>query len=179
MTEVIAKRYAGIGSRETPVAVLDLINRVALRLEQLGWYLNTGGADGADAAFANGIANKRIYLPWAGYNGVTGIVIDSPLSYQLAAKYHPNWLALKQGAQKLMARNCHQVLGDDLKTPVQFVLCWTRDGADGVTVPTSIKTGGTGQAIRIAADHHIPVYNLFDKTALHRLAANFNLGQPK
>ncbi len=56
-----------------------------------------------------------------------------------------------------MARNCYQVLGEDLSTPVDFVVCWTPDGAES---ETSRKTGGTGQAIRIAADLGIRVYNL-------------------
>ena len=49
------------------------------------------------------------------------------------------------------------MLGDDLDQPVSFVVCWTPGGE---------VTGGTGQALRIAADpqYNIPVFNL----ALHR-----------
>lgn len=35
-----------------------------------------------------------------------------------------------------------------------FVVCWTSDGKD---------SGGTGQALRIARDRNIPVYNLYNK----------------
>lgn len=50
-----------------------------------------------------------------------------------------------------MARNAHQLLGNSLKSPSLFILCWT----DGGRV-----TGGTGQALRMAPDLGIPVINL-------------------
>ena len=54
-------------------------------------------------------------------------------------------------ARKFHARNCYQVLGKDLQSPSNFVLCWTPGGA---------VTGGTGQALRIAIDRGIPVFNM-------------------
>ncbi len=44
-----------------------------------------------------------------------------------------------------------QVLGSDLETPVSFVVCWTIGGK---------ISGGTGQALRIAKDLGIPIFNL-------------------
>ena len=58
---------------------------------------------------------------------------------------------LSEAAMKLMSRNAYQVLGESLRNPVDFVICWTKDGK---------ASGGTGQAIRIAQDNGIPVYNL-------------------
>ena len=78
----------------------------------------------------------------------------------MTMKYHPNWYRLSVGARRLMARNCHQILGEDLKTPVNFVICWTKDGG---------KTGGTGQAMRIADDLNIPIYNLFFEDTLEKI----------
>ena len=43
------------------------------------------------------------------------------------------------------------MLGPKLDAPSDFVLCWTEDGE---------ASGGTGQAMRIAAAHGVPVYNL-------------------
>ena len=59
-----------------------------------------------------------------------------------------------------MARNTYQVLGLDLMSPVDFVICWTPLGRDD---------GGTGQAIRIANAHNIPVYNTRNKDAVEAL----------
>jgi hypothetical protein len=43
--------------------------------------------------------------------------------------------------------------------PVDFVLCWTPDGATSRQECTS-KTGGTATAIKLASDLGIPVINM-------------------
>jgi len=163
-----SKTYAGIGSRRTPDNILNLMSRVGIRLEELGYILHSGGADGADKAFAKDVINKKVYIPWEGFNNINnGIVKNSTEAMELASKYHPAWDKLSQGARKLMSRNMHQVLGDDLNSPVSFVICWTPDGAE---TSTSRSTGGTGQAIRLAIDRGIPVFNMKNKDSLTRLA---------
>ena len=47
-------RYAGIGARATPAAVLADMETIAAWLARTGWILSSGGADGADSAFAAG-----------------------------------------------------------------------------------------------------------------------------
>lgn len=91
-----------------------------------------------------------IYIPWHGFNGSTSELLPSWRSYNIAEKYHPRWDYLNQGGQKLMARNVHQVLGTDLNTPSEFVICWTPNGSG---------SGGTGQALRLAKDYNIPVFD--------------------
>jgi hypothetical protein len=61
-----------------------------------------------------------------------------------------HWNNLSEGDKKLHARDCHQVLGQHLKDPVQFVLCWTENG---------LVKGGTATAIKLAELHGIPVFN--------------------
>jgi hypothetical protein len=79
--------------------------------------------------------------------------MTSPSSeaFEIAKVFHPGWKFLKRGARALHARNCHQILGPNLKDPVDFVICWTKDGK---------ATGGTGQALRIAENYSIPIWNL-------------------
>lgn len=47
-----------------------------------------------------------------------------PEAIELALEIHPNPEAIKRSTHvtRLMARNCHQVLGADLITPVEFVV---------------------------------------------------------
>lgn len=154
--------YAGIGSRQTPLPVLALMSAAAVRLAATGWTLRSGGADGADLAFEQGAGNgpKEIYLPWQGFNGNSSLLYDiDDAAFELAAQYHPNWSRLKSSVRRLIARNSYQVLGRDLATPVRFVLCWTPDGIISAQGRTE-ASGGTGQAIAIAADRGIPVFNL-------------------
>lgn len=84
----------------------------------------------------------------------------------MAAAHHPAWERLGRGARSLHARNCHQILGRDLNDPAAFVVCWTPDGA---TTDPGPSTGGTGQALRIAAAHGIPVFNLARDEDLERV----------
>jgi hypothetical protein len=135
---------------------------IAKRLASLGYTCNSGGADGADTAFEWGaVINRQIFLPWDGFNKRNiepliklhgeGSYIVPPFNPDLVRKYHPKPDALSDAGWKFMSRNSYQVLGSDLKSPVDFVLCWTKDGK---------ASGGTGQAIRIATHYKIPVFNL-------------------
>lgn len=63
--------YAGIGSRETPPAILETMRAAARRLRDLGFVLRSGGAAGADTAFAEGAGVcSEIFLPWPGFRGI-------------------------------------------------------------------------------------------------------------
>jgi hypothetical protein len=142
------KYYAGVGSRKTPESVCNKMANIARVCESRGYVLRSGGADGADSAFESGLKRslKEIFF-------AEDIPNDSPLM-EITAKYHPNWNAcVRRGpyVMKLMARNVLQILGKDLKSPVNAVVCWTPNG-DG--------SGGTGQAIRIANAYNIPVFDL-------------------
>lgn len=166
----LSRCYTGIGSRSTPPKVQKTIERVAARLEELGYTLRSGGADGADSAFEAGCSKKQIFLPWPGFNGrkseFQGVTGEALL---LASVLHPKFGRLSESAQKLMARNGFQVLGPDLRTPSDFVVCWTPDGVE-TEAERSYKTGGTGQAIALADRWGIPVFNMARPDALHRLA---------
>lgn len=140
-------KYAGIGSRKTPDEVLQYMYALAAWLAGKGVALSSGGAYGADTAFERGC--KTVY----GYKAIYGAEHVNQASIELAAKYHPAWDKCSDYAKKLHARNGFIILGADLNTPVDFIICWTPDGK---------IVGGTGQALRIAGDpqYNIPIFNL-------------------
>ena len=143
---------AGVGARATPPRLAPQIEHVARQLARLGYTLHSGGADGFDTFAEKGATKKRIFLPWAGFNGNASQLFSSgPKAFEIAKHFHPAWDRLGTHARVFMARNSYQVLGPDLATPVDFVWCWTPHGA---------VIGGTGQALRIAAAYEIPVFNL-------------------
>lgn len=164
------RSYAGIGARATPPDVQAAMQLVAAHLADAGWVLRSGGAPGADSAFGIGAGyagsgsdptRYEIYLPWPGFNRQSSpFDRPTPQAADLAAAHHPAWDRLSRGVKALQARNSHQVLGADLADPVEFVLAWTADGADNNETPPSSRTGGTGQAIRVAAASGVPVINL-------------------
>ena len=162
--------YAGIGSRKTPPHILAKMGKVAERLEARGYTLRSGGADGADTAFERGCDRKQIFLPWTGFNkNASPLNTVTRDAMDVAAAVHPAFYRLADTARKLMARNSYQVLGPDLRTPSDFVVCWTPDSVE-TEVDRTRDTGGTGQAIALAHRWNIPVFNLAKPDALDRLA---------
>lgn len=172
--------YAGIGSRKTPAHIYGLIQRIAYRLDIRNWCLRSGGANGADSAFATYPGKcPQIFLPWPGFNNCYSPNFERPTSdaYNIAAQFHPAWHKLSPAARSLMARNSHQILGPDLKSPSKMVICWTPDGCESHAA-RSIHTGGTGQAISIADHHGIPIFNLFHTDAIQRIGEFINQNYP-
>ena len=147
------KLYCGIGARDTPQDILELMTRVSKGLDRKRYVLRSGGAQGADKAFEAGVVStrKEIYLATNDLHIWTDVFTDL---------FHPNPKALSAYARKLMNRNALQVLGRSGSEPVDFVVCWTKDGKE---------SGGTGHALRIANYYNIPVFNLKNEGALQEL----------
>ncbi len=151
--------YAGIGARSTPPEILSYMTRIAQWLHRTGWHLNSGGADGADRAFAEGATedSRTLVLPWPGYNGHAGpdcrtlSADERQPALDLAERLHPAWQKCSRGVRALHARNAAVVLGPGLNRPVDTVFCWTPGGK---------PVGGTGIALRMADRAGIPVLNL-------------------
>ena len=151
--------YAGIGSRKTPAGVLSDMTVMAAWLARTGWHLSSGGADGADAAFAAGApaGQRTVWLSWRGYNGLRGpdcrVLSAAALAacMEIAAPLHPAWERCSPAVRKLHARNVAILLGERLDRPVEALVCWTERGE---------AVGGTGMGIRIARARGIPVFNL-------------------
>ena len=151
--------YAGIGARKAPSGLLADMTRIAQWLRRTGWHLNSGGASGADRAFAEGASpqTRTLYLPWPGYNGHAGPdcrmltpgEMESALT--LAERVHAAWSKCSRGVRALHARNAAIVLGPGLANPVDAVVAWSPGGR---------MVGGTGIALRMAETAGIPVLNL-------------------
>lgn len=152
---MISKFYTGVGSRDTPSNILSIFSDLACILSQRGYTLRSGAADGADTAFEYGCdlarGKKEIYLPWRNFmENESEHYHISNAAYKLASETHPAWDKCKTGAKKLHARNCYQVLGINLDTPSDFLICWTKGGE---------KVGGTRTAIVLAEKFDVAVYN--------------------
>jgi hypothetical protein len=148
--------YAGIGSRKTPAYIQKKMELIAQIMAARGHTLRSGLAIGADQAFGRGCeknyGNKEIYT----------VKDAGPEARIMAMRYHPAWGYCKPFVKDLHGRNMLIILGEDLRTPVNLVICWTPEGR---------ITGGTGQALRCAIDHKIKIYNLANKEETEELAA--------
>ena len=159
---------AGVGSRDAPLEARRLMNATGQVLALNGFTLRSGAAEGSDQAFEAGFdaveGQKEIFIPWDGFSDRTAgddatTAQISARAYEIAAHFHPAWDNLSQAVRQLQARNTHQVLGADCESPVDVVVCWTAEGRGG---------GGTGQALRIAKAHNIPIIDLGAQGAARR-----------
>lgn len=175
------KYYTGVGSRETPPAIQDLMTRIAAKLEAVGYVLRSGAAEGADQAFERGVehvSRKQIFIAWNGFckrqMGRDGVI---PLieccerrAFQIASEVHPAWDAvkadgspvLKLSAKGLHARNTYQVLGARLDTPSKFLVCWAPVDKHGV------PKGGTRTAWVLAEREGVECFNLIHDQTIRR-----------
>ncbi len=158
------KYFAGIGSRELPKDIEPHLFKIAAAFCKKGLVLRSGAASGSDDVCEKACLSVRgkaeIFIPWGGFSdkeegksgGVEYIIpkFNEELE-DMAKSFHPNWSALNKGGAKLMMRNCCQVLGEDLNSPVEFVLVYTPGGS---------SSGGSGQACRIARQYGIPIFDL-------------------
>ena len=159
--DIMQRKYAGVGSRQTPVSILQLMEATAKAASSKDWFCCTGGAKGADQAFMRGAEPDKliVYPPWKTYEEAERpqgchVVLngfDTVRARELVLELHPNPSALTRGPMAMHMRNVHIVLGSRLDRPVEFVLCWTPGGK---------VQGGTGMAIRTADLFSIPVINM-------------------
>jgi hypothetical protein len=162
--------YAGIGSTKTPDDIQKLFIKIGYELAIRGEKLRSGAAKSADKAFEKGCdlgrGKKEIYLPWKKFEGSSSkLIVSNKEAFNIGAKYHPRWNKLTDAAQLLQARNSHQVLGWELDEPCDFIVCWTEGG--------KLK-GGTSQALRIAKDYDIPIFNFGDYKDIEKAKKEFN-----
>lgn len=157
--------YAGIGSRDTPDHILNIMHHIGAYLATQGWTLRSGAANGADSSFEEGMkkgnGEGEIYLPWAGFNHSKSDLHPAKYPFTdeeqaFTAQYHPAWRQCSPSARLLHQRNTRIMLGmEGIHGPhvrmSKFVVCWTERG---------ILKGGTAQALRIAVAFNVPIINL-------------------
>jgi len=146
--------YAGIGSRKTPKETLEFMTRFARILDGKGYTLRSGGAEGADQAFAHGTLRREILRPKDA----------TPEAIEIAMSIHPAPHNCNDYVRKLHGRNVQIILGKELNKPVEFVICWT---------PGGNAIGGTGLGINLATREGIKVYNLYKTDDLIELFNRF------
>ncbi len=140
------KFYTGVGSRNTPENITDLMSNIAVVLYGADYTLRSGRADGSDYAFQRGaeyqhkqkamISNTRlkqeIYVPNKRFNVKYGRLGELDPSewdnYEeaedLMFSIHPKGQFLRGFAREAHIRNMYQVLGRDLNTPSEFLICY-------------------------------------------------------
>ena len=167
------KKYITIvGSRQTPDSVIAQSVTLLNQYVGQGYIARSGNAEGFDLLVScYAIPGQReIYLPYKDFNlqylgsSYNDAYVPNATwpNYQrakeLMQQYHPLKDKVPEKALPYLIRDVYQVLGLDLDTPSEKVICWTPDGAQTAKECTK-ETGGTAMAIRIADAYGIPVEN--------------------
>jgi hypothetical protein len=148
--------YAGIGSRQTPPEIEHDIRCIVAKCNARGYMLRSGAAE-VRTRCSRGTPQGRALPALEAVredmdDGVSHCVLRRVGGRVLPGRNtHPRWDRCTDAARKLHARNAHQILGINLNDPVDFVVCWTPNGAE---------VGGTRTGIVIARNFGIPVWNL-------------------
>jgi hypothetical protein len=168
----VLRIISGIGSRKLKNGDFEQISGFAAKLiKKYDCWIRSGHAPGSDYAWETGAGERCIvYLPFKRFGDRDGLKLKtkSVMCWDKAPEiarrraltsvydHHPRYETLDTpGKIRLHARNYFQVFGSQEEIrPVQAVICWAdSDGKGGVR-------GGTGQAVRLANDFGIPVFNM-------------------
>ena len=157
--QISNKTYAGIGSRgekgpdgkrTLPDNIKERFIKAIKRLNDLDYTARTGDAVGSDNLVrSQGKVGKVEVFTKEDADMTTRAI---------AAEIHPNPDALVGDSLDLMARNTYQVFGENLDSPVDFVLVYEPSGYDGSGERP--ERGGSNQAIDMAYRKGIPVINI-------------------
>lgn len=162
-------RVAVIGTRRVTRTDADRCRAVGVALAHQGVRVVSGGAPGADQAFAEGVASVdphllEVVLPWEGFHradhpdGARLVVYDPELHpgwAHHAAAAHPAWdiarsdgrPVLSPAMKRLHARNTGILLGSGPGQTACLVIACVAPG----------RTGGTEQGIRLAEQLEVPI----------------------
>lgn len=169
------KAYAGVGSRTINFVEAAIVEEFATALCAQGYTCYSGFAPGTDQAF--GVHSKwqvALMLPWRRFNHEESAyalhkVYLGEISRELRQqcidavwRHHPAAHRLGTGAMKLLARDYLQINGVPEKglPPVDFVIC------NATPEGNSVK-GGTRQAVMVAIEKNIPVFNIRTLSWIH------------
>lgn len=151
-----------VGSREPPDDISRLAFVIGKNLSNIGVINRTGGAVGMDSNFAkfyNPILIENYRPSNDQYDCIDVSRFDNyQEAYELTERIVPHFEHLDEVQKALHIRNCYQVLGRDLRSPSDILICWCR-------VSCGVPMGGTRTAITLARMHKIPVYNLYNENS--------------
>lgn len=169
--------YAIASNKGIPSNVIEEFKSIVPELDKSGFIMRVSALDETiDNHVRDMTENKELYLPWRGFNNIEqGNTYTSPETKAIAKLFQPGYDGLSNAIQMIVAKNVRLALGNDNKSPANFILVWSEDGAETLATKTS-ATGNVGHLIAVASAAHIPVYNLGKPGCLERLKRNLNIG---
>ena len=147
------KKYNLFLSPDTPDDIRQVSYYLAKRMAELGYFLSVvdpkaekDAIKGAKDGEGEGeIVNKGTVDSWEELESV-----------------HPTWYRCGAAARAWHAKRANAM------EESQFLVIWTPNGEESAE-DTTLRTGGLGQAIRLASQRGMPIFNLSNEDALTRI----------
>ena len=161
--------YAGIGPRDTPDNIVNIMLTLGRNMAERGHTLRSGASGNADIAFERGCdganGEKEIYLPWPGFGrrhgldkGIKGW--PSRAAQDFAAEMHPAWDKCDRDARLFLSRNMNILRGWHFEKHCDLLITWQHEGK---------TSGGTLFTVNVAKALKIPVFDLADTKSFDAL----------
>ncbi|ADQ52943.1 DprA-like DNA recombination-mediator protein [Aeromonas phage PX29] len=158
-----------VGTRFPPSQIAGIASKIGRNLSDKGFIGRSGGAIGMDQAWLSDYDPSlcEIYRP--DDKGINVLNFDNFFeAEEMVKRIIPHFEYLDFYSQWLHTRNAYQVLGRDLNTPSDFLLCYA-------PVRNKVVQGGTRTAFVLARRNGIPVYNLYDPEHLKKWCDKFQI----
>lgn len=165
-----------IGTRYPPKIVCPISNKIGKAFSDKGWIGRSGRAIGMDYEFMKLYDPKlaEIYRPDNKFK--EGINVTKFENFfeaeEMVKNILPHFQYLDFYSQWLHVRNAYQILGRDLNTPSDLVICYS-------TERKGVIQGGTRTATTIAKRRGIPVVNLWHYDNMKKICDKFDIEVPE
>lgn len=163
------KPYIMTSGRDVPKHIVEQMVELSRSIKESGYVLRIGGLEGGDNVLGELDKDAELYLPWKNFSDkVSKLYFSTEECLALASKFNAKFNEINNSMRSFLGMYTRMVLGKDLKSRVNFIICWTPDGAEDSSSITT-KTGLIAQAIGIASAMKIPVFNLNNADTVNKI----------
>lgn len=156
-------------NNDAPESLVPVIEAITAKLNELGYTARLGGNLNIEELVEKNIERKEIHLPWRNFNEKESkLTFNTKPSFILAKQFSPVYDRLPDAVKAILARNVRLILGNNLKSPLLFLITWSRDGVESAKYRTA-QTGNVGHVIAMADMLRVPIFNISKQDSIDRL----------
>lgn len=163
------KPFALAFNQDIPESILPMLEALTTKLNELGYTVRIGGNKGIEEFIEDKMQRKEVHLPWRNFNEKESkLTFNTKQAFILAKQFSPVYDRLPDSVKAFLARNVRLILGNNLKSPLLFLITWSKDGVESAKHRTA-QTGNVGHVIAMADMLRVPIFNLSKSSSVDRL----------
>ena len=148
--------YYTIAGDYAPAGFNKLFYNISSYFAKKDMVLRTSGSKGIGSDAIKGCDDNQgqydAFVPWDGYNKIPICYELTKEAFDIAEAFNGKYSTMSQTNRKILAAMSYQVLGDDLISPSDFVICYSNRGKG--------KGGNVGHLIKIAKAYGVPIFDI-------------------